>query len=218
MRSALLAVVIVAATGCPKRTADQIQEAHMPHRFENAEDWAKRFEDPARDEWQQPDEVIKALGLPATASLADLGSATGYFSVRFARALSEGTVYGVDVESSMVDYLKKRAETEKLKNLTTVLAAYDDAKLPAPVDCIVIVNTYHHIGERPAYFTKLAASLKPGGRVVIIDFKKGSKRGPPDTEKLTPEQVTSELAEAGYVASSSWVFLPDQYFLAFSRK
>lgn len=218
MRSALLAFVVVSATACPKRTADQIQEAHLPHRFENAEDWAKRFEDPARDEWQKPDEVIKALGLPPAASLADIGSATGYFSVRFARALPEGTVYGVDVESSMVDYLKKRAETEKLKNLTTVLAAYDDAKLPTAVDCIIIVNTYHHIDERPAYFTKLAGSLKPGGRLVIIDFKKGSKRGPPDAEKLAPEQVTAELSEAGYVSSSTWAFLPDQYFLAFSRK
>lgn len=214
----VLALALVASTGCPKRTADQIQEAHSHHRFEKAEEWAARFEDPTRDAWQKPAEVIAALGLPPTASLADLGSATGYFSVRFARALPQGTVFGVDVESSMVDYLKRRAEDEKLKNLVTVLAAYDDAKLPQPVDCILIVNTYHHIEERPAYFTKLAASLKPGGRLAIIDFKKGTKRGPPDSEKLTPEQVTAELAEAGFAPASSWAFLPDQYFLAFSRK
>jgi cyclopropane fatty-acyl-phospholipid synthase-like methyltransferase len=218
MRFASLALALVAVTGCPKRTADEVQEAHKPHRFENAEDWAQRFEDPARDEWQRPDEVIEALGLPASATLADIGSATGYFSVRFARALSEGTVYGVDVESSMVDYLKRRVEAEKLKNLVVVQAAFDDAKLPRAVDCILIVNTYHHIDDRPAYFTKLAASLKPGGRLVIIDFKKGSKRGPPDTDKLTPEQVTNELTTAGYVSSSSWAFLPEQYFLAFSRR
>lgn len=139
---------------------------------------------PSRDAWQQPDEVIKALGLPPSALVADIGSATGYFSVRFARALPEGTVYGVDVESSMVDYLKKRAVAEKLANLKVVLAAFDDAKIPEPVDCIIIVDTYHHIEERQAYFTKLALSLKPGGRLVIIDFKKGIKRGPPDAEKV----------------------------------
>lgn len=219
MRLLPLVLSLVALTGCPKRTADQIQEEHLPHhRFEHAEDWAARFEDPSRDAWQQPDEVIKALALPPTASLADIGSATGYFSVRFAKALSEGTVYGVDVESSMVDYLTKRAETEKLKNLKVILGAYDDPKIPEPVDCVLIVNTYHHINERPAYFTRLASSLKPGGRLVIIDFKKGSKRGPADAEKLSPEQVTQELAQAGYVNGSTWSFLPDQYFLAFSRK
>lgn len=219
MRSAasfvLLAFTLV-VTGCPKRV--ETSDEHMPHRFEHAEEWAARFEDPSRDAWQQPDEVIKALGLPPSALVADIGSATGYFSVRFARALPQGTVYGVDVESSMVDYLQKRAATEKLGNLKVVLAAFDDAKIPEPVDCIIIVDTYHHIEERQAYFTKLAASLKPGGRLVIVDFKKGSKKGPPDTEKIDGAQVTSELVSAGYVLSSSWTFLPEQFFLSFTRK
>lgn len=217
MRSSFVAsLILLVCTACPKR-ADTTDE-HMPHRFEHAEDWAARFEDPARDAWQQPDEVIKALGLPPGALLADIGSATGYFSVRFARALPEGIVYGVDVESSMVDYLKKRATTEKLTNLKVVLGAFDDAKIPEPVDSIIIVDTYHHIEERPAYFTKLAGSLKPGGRLVIIDFKKGSKKGPPDAEKIDAAQVTSELVSAGYVLSSSWTFLPEQFFLAFTRR
>lgn len=214
----LLCALVLTSMACPKRTADQIAEAHAHHRFENAEEWAARFEDPARDAWQQPDEVITALGLPADGSVADLGAATGYFSVRFARALPQGKVFGVDVESSMVEYLSKRAKAEKLGNLVTVLAAYDDAKLPEPVDCILIVNTYHHISDREAYFTRLAKSLKPGGRLVIIDFKKGVKRGPPDSEKLSPEQVTAELDRAGYRSVASWAFLPDQYFIAFTRK
>lgn len=213
----LLVLLLVVAAGCPRRTPDQIAEAHANHRFENAEEWAARFEDPARDAWQQPAEVITALGLPANGTLADIGAATGYFSVRFARALPQGKVFGVDVESSMVEYLAKRAKAEKLDNLVTVLAAYDDAKLPEPVDCILIVNTYHHISDREAYFTRLAASLKPGGRLVIIDFKKGVKRGPPDSEKLSPEQVTAELGRAGYRSAASWAFLADQYFIAFTR-
>ncbi|MCU0700936.1 MAG: class I SAM-dependent methyltransferase [Myxococcaceae bacterium] len=216
MRSSALLLVSCLALACAPKHVEP-SHGHAHHRFEHAEEWAARFEDPSRDAWQKPDEVIAALGLPKNASLADLGSATGYFSVRFARALPEGLVYGVDVESSMVDYLKARAEKEELKNLKVVLAAFDDAKLPEPVDCILIVNTIHHIQERPAYFTKLAASLKPGGRLAIIDFKKGSKRGPPDAEKLTVEQVTAELAEAGLVPQSSWAFLPDQYFVTFGK-
>ncbi len=214
----LLSLVALMLTACPKRTPDQIAESHSNHRFDDAAAWAARFEDPARDAWQKPEEVIAALGLPATATLADIGSATGYFSVRFAKALSGGAVYGVDVESSMVDYLAKRAEAEKLKNLTVILGAYDDPKLPVPVDCIIVVNTYHHIEERPAYFSRLKDKLTAKGRLVIIDFKKGSKLGPPDAEKLGPEQVTAELAEGGYVAASSWNFLPEQFFLSFEPK
>jgi len=211
-RALVFSLAVLGLVGCAKRVAPE-----SAHRFEHAEEWAARFEDPARDAWQQPDEVIAALGLPEDAALADLGAATGYFSVRFARALPQGLVYGVDVESSMVDYLSKRAEAERLKNLVTVLAEYDDARLPAAVDCILVVNTYHHLEDRPAYFKRLLGRLKPKGRVVIIDFKKGSKLGPPDAEKVTPAQVQTELAQAGLTQTSSWSFLPEQYFLAFAR-
>lgn len=218
MRPSLLVLLSLALAACPKRSADQIHAEKKSHRFDDAEAWARRFDDPARDEWQKPEEIIAALGLSPDSSLADLGSATGYFAVRFARALPKGTVYGIDVESSMTDYLKKRAERERLDNLVSVLGDYDDPKIPKAVDCILIVNTYHHIEARPEYFRRLASSLKPGGRIAVIDFKKGVKRGPPDSEKLTPEEVAAELLEAGYTQSSSWAFLPDQYFLAFSRK
>jgi ubiquinone/menaquinone biosynthesis C-methylase UbiE len=211
-RALVFCLAAISLVGCAKRVAPE-----TAHRFEHAEEWAARFEDPTRDAWQQPNEVVAALGLPEDAALADLGAATGYFSVRFARALPRGLVYGVDVESSMVDYLQKRAEAEQLKNLVTVLAEYDDAKLPAAVDCILIVNTYHHLEDRPAYFKRLLGRLKPKGRVVIIDFKRGSKLGPPDAEKVTPAQVQGELAQAGLTQTSSWSFLPEQYFLAFAR-
>jgi ubiquinone/menaquinone biosynthesis C-methylase UbiE len=214
MRWIALFASLAAMSSCAKRTEAQIQQRHG---FDDVSHWAATFEDPSRDAWQQPEEVIAALGLPLDAVLADVGAATGYFSVRFARVLSQGTVYGVDVESSMVDYLRQRAEAEKLKNLKVVMADFDDAKLPEPVDCVLIVNTVHHIDSRTAYFRKLAQSLKPGGRIAIIDFKKGSKRGPPDAEKLTPQSVIEELKAAGLRPLASWSFLPEQYFLTFGR-
>ena len=187
------------------------------HSFDDAEAWAARFEDPARDAWQRPDDVLKTLALPPTASVADIGAATGYFSVRFSKALPQGTVYGIDVESSMVDYLKNRAEREKLPNLQVILAAYDDAKIPQPVDLILVVDTYHHISDRTAYFAGLYKSLKPDGRIAIIDFNVGSKKGPPDNAKIEPAQVTRELTNAGFALRASHTFLPEQYFLVFSR-
>ncbi len=119
----------------------------MPHRFEKAEEWAPRFEDPERDAWQKPDEVIAALALPPDAKVADLGSATGYFAVRLARAVPKGHVYGVDIEPDMARYLTERARHEGLNNLTAVVGEPADPKLPEPVDLVLVVDTYHHISR-----------------------------------------------------------------------
>ncbi len=138
-------------------------QGHMPHSFDNADEWAKRFEDPARDAWQKPDEVVAALALAPDAKVADVGSGTGYFAVRLARAVPRGHVYGADIEPDMARYLAERARREGLSNLTPVLAAADDAKLPEPVDLVLVVNTYHHIGEREAYFRRLLGCAEACG-------------------------------------------------------
>ncbi|MEW5743280.1 MAG: class I SAM-dependent methyltransferase [Myxococcota bacterium] len=193
------------------------EHSHVRHRFDDAEAWAKRFEDPARDAWQKPEQVVAELKVAPDAKVADIGAATGYFPVRLAKAVPRGHVYGVDIESSMVEYLTKRAAAEGLTNLTAVLGDVDDAKIPEPVDLILMVNTYHHIESRPAYFAKLANSLKPGGRIAIIDFRKGSPKGPPDSEKVPVGTVLKELGEAGYQPVGAFDFLPEQFFLVFAR-
>ncbi|MDC0712606.1 class I SAM-dependent methyltransferase [Stigmatella sp. ncwal1] len=188
----------------------------MPHRFEKAEEWEGRFEDPARDAWQKPDEVITALALPPDARVADLGSATGYFAVRLAKAVPQGRVFGVDIEPDMVRYLGERARKEGLAQLTPVLGEPMDPKLPEPVDLVLVVDTYHHIADRTAYFRKIQASLTPRGRVAIIDFRKDQPMGPPEAHKLAPEQVRQELETAGYRLVGEHGFLPNQYFLVFA--
>jgi cyclopropane fatty-acyl-phospholipid synthase-like methyltransferase len=187
------------------------------HSFANASDWAKRFEDPSRDAWQKPDEVFSLLELTTTMKVADIGAATGYFSVRAAKFVPQGHVYGVDVESSMVEYLSARAEREGLKNLTTVLATFDDAKLPEPVDVVLLVDTWHHLEQRVQYFEKLRASVKPGGRLVVIDFTRASSMGPPASTKSTPEEVIAELQAAHWTLLRSSTVLPEQFLLIFTR-
>jgi cyclopropane fatty-acyl-phospholipid synthase-like methyltransferase len=187
------------------------------HSFANAEDWAQAFEDPSRDAWQKPGQVLALLALSPDAKVADIGAATGYFAVRASKLVPQGHVYGIDVESAMVDYLKARAEREELKNLTTVLATFDDAKLPEPVDVVLLVNTWHHIDERPAYFSRLRASVKPGGRLVVIDFTRQSSMGPPASAKSTPEEVEAELAQAGWSLTTRSTLLPEQFLLIFTR-
>jgi len=202
-----LALVILAA-GCAHRT-------HADHSFNDADAWAQAFEDPSRDSWQKPDQVVAALNLTPNTKVADIGAATGYFPVRFAAKVNR--VYGVDIESAMVEYLQKRAEREGLANLVAVLAISDDPKIPEPVDLITIIDTAHHLENRPAYFAALRRSLTPTGRLAIIDFKMGSKRGPPDEAKVAPEAVEAEARQAGFTLETQHDFLPDQYFVIFKQ-
>ncbi|MCL4799264.1 MAG: methyltransferase domain-containing protein [Burkholderiales bacterium] len=188
------------------------------HSFRGAEQWARYFDDPARDEWQKPHQVIRALDLAPEARIADIGAGTGYFSVRLAHMTPKGRVYAVDVEPDMVKYLADRAEREKLANLQAVQASPGDPRLPEPVDRVLLVDVYHHIGERTRYFEKLREYLKPDARVAIVDFRKDSPIGPPASERLSQEQVVAEMEQAGYSLAATEDFLPNQYYLIFMAR
>ena len=168
------------------------------HSFEDAEKWAKAFDDPARDAWQKPDEVLNALHLKRTDRVADLGAGTGYFSVRIAKLVPEGKLFSVDIEPEMLRHLRERAHHENLGVLVPILASAESANLPKPVDLILVIDTYRHIDNRIAYFAKLRASLRPTGRLAIVDFKADSPEGPPPEHRIPPEKITSELEAAGY--------------------
>jgi predicted methyltransferase len=185
------------------------------HGFGDADKWAKVFDDPKRDAWQKPHEVIRALALKPDAVIADIGSGTGYFSMRFAHMVPKGRVYGVDTEPDMVKYLAERAKREGLGNLAALAATPGDPGLPEKTDLIILVDVFHHVENRERYFSKLRDSLKPGGRVAIIDFRMNSPEGPPMAARIAPAQVKAELKRAGYVLDREHGFLPNQYFLVF---
>jgi ubiquinone/menaquinone biosynthesis C-methylase UbiE len=189
--------------------------AHMEHRFDDPERYAKSFDDPARDEWQKPSEVIGALALKSGQSVADIGAGTGYFTVRLAKSQGAPKVFAVDIEKSMVEYVRQRAAKEKLTNVTAVQASATGANLPEPVDVALIVDTYHHIANRPAYFRGLQKSLKPGGRIAIVDFRKGAPNGPPEEFRFTPDQISAEMKQAGLALQAAHDFLPRQIFLIY---
>ena len=105
-----------------------------------------------------------------------------------------------------------------MANLTPVQARTDATDLPEPVDLILVVDTYHHIDDRIRYFAALQSSLRPGGRLVIIDFKADSPNGPPAQHRISPERVGEELAAAGYMLIEKFEFLPRQYGLIFKKR
>jgi SAM-dependent methyltransferase len=186
-------------------------------RFNDAEKWAKEFDNPERDAWQKPEEVLDALHLQPASLVADIGAGTGYFSARIAKRVPAGKVFAADIEPDMVRYLGLRAEREHLPNLTPVRARADAANLPEPVDLVLVVDTYHHIDDRTRYFAALKSSLRPHGRLVIIDFRPESPTGPPAQHRIPPERVTQELGAAGYVLTDKFDFLPRQYGLIFTK-
>ena len=201
-------------TGKPGQTSPP--GAHMEHRFDNPEQYAKSFDDPARDEWQMPGRVIDTLALAPGQVVADIGAGTGYFTVRLANAAARPKVYAVDIEKSMVEYVQQRAAKEGLKNVFGVQSRADGASLPEPVDVVLIVDTYHHIPNRPAYFRELRKSMKPTGRLAIIDFRKGAPSGPPEHFRFTPDQIAEELKQAGFRLQAQHDFLPRQLFLVYT--
>jgi ubiquinone/menaquinone biosynthesis C-methylase UbiE len=211
------AILLLSATLTVCAASAQTPPSHQ-HDFAGADQWARIFDDPARDAWQQPHRVIETLHLAPDAVVADIGAGTGYFAMRIAGMNPGGHVYAEDIEPDMIRYLSERAKREGLANVTPLLGGAQDAMLPKEVDLALVVDTYHHIGDREAYFRRLAGRLKQGGEVAIIDFRRDSPVGPPTAERIAPDEVKKEMGQAGYQLAAQHTFLPNQYFLIFRRK
>lgn len=190
---------------------------HMHHRFDDAERWAEHFDDPSRDEWQRPEAVLDAIAPAPDATIADIGAGTGYFAVRFARRVPQGRVYASDIEPDMVRYLTERAKNEGLRNLIAVQGSATDPRLPEPVDVAFLCDVYHHIEDPRAFFETVVSRLQPGGRVVIVDFKKDAPEGipgPPVAMRVAQEDLVANLAEVGLtLVSADRDRLPHQYIV-----
>lgn len=189
------------------------------HGFDDAERWAKIFDDPSRDAWQQPERVLGYLALAPGMTVADIGAGTGYFEARLAKAVGPtGQVLALDTAPDMVRYMTERAAKEGTPNVKARVIAPDDPGLEASsVDRILIVNTWHHIGDRASYAKKLRAALKPKGFVAIVDFTMETTKGPPPAHRLKAEVVRDELEQAGLITATINE-LPDQYVVTGSLK
>jgi SAM-dependent methyltransferase len=180
-------------------------------------EWAWALE-VRRSSWQKPEEVMRALALPETAVVADIGAGGGYFAERFSRSLPSGHVFATDVQDGMVERLEARVRDRGLENVTVIRGRFEDPGLaPACCDLVFFSSVYKEIHGRVEYMRRVRPVLRPGGRVVILEFRPGSPGpGPPDSIRLTPDAIVEELRLAGFGLVESHDFLPRQSFLVFA--
>ncbi len=192
-------------------------EGQHPHHPLPLDQYIALLENPKRDEWQKPDEVIKALDLQEGQFVADIGAGSGYFTLRLARAVGEkGAVFAVDVDEGMLGYLRQRLSKENLKNVQVMqVPPHDPLLIDSSTDVVFICNVYHHLEDRAVYLRKLRKALKPDGRLVLVDFykKEDIPVGPPLHMRISEETVTKELQDAGLQVTEKLTFLPYQYML-----
>ena len=200
----------------PGMSADEIQAHHkegMHHSFEDAEKWSRVFDDPARDAWQKPKEIVGLMSIKPGMTVADIGAGTGYLMPHLAEAVGgKGRVLALDIEPKLVEHMIARAAKAGLAQVKPKVIQGDDPGLPtAAVDRVVILDTWHHIPERVAYAKKIFEGLKPGGRLVIVDFTAESPFGPPKAHRLAPEAIIDTLRQAGFTAKAAAEDLPHQF-------
>lgn len=219
---ALLLTALVAAsslTSAACRTREQV--ANMD--YDDPKQAIAEMDDAKRDAWVMPDRVIRSLGITKKdAIVADIGAGSGYFSRRLAHEVPGGVVYAVDVDDEFRDYIEQHREGWGTPNIEPQLSFFDDPALPENgIDLVFVSNTYAYLRSRVAYFRKVAAALRPGGQLVIINFKPDAQV--PDNTAPAPEfrppqaTVVAEMIEAGFKLAREETFLPYQYFLVFER-
>jgi len=216
----VVAVLVPFGGPVPAALADE----HGRDRFKNPRDlqaYIAAQEEPGRDAWQKPDKVVEALDLRAGQTVCDIGAGPGYFSFRLARVVGPGgRVYAVDVDARILDALRERIEKREVKNVTPVLGTAADPLLPARAcDLILIVDTYHHFPDRPAYLRRLVGLLKPAGRIANVDFhKRATPIGPEIEHRVAREEFLRDAAGAGLAVAGEPTFLYNQYFIILRRR
>lgn len=179
------------------------------------------LEGPDRDAWQQPDKVMDELGIADGSVVADLGAGGGWFTIRLARRVGpNGVVYAEDVQHEMIEAMRRRVERLRLRDRVRFqLGKLTDPELPAgALDAALIVGTYPEMAQPVTLLRNLAKSLKPDGRVGIVDFtKEGGGPGPPMEERVDPERIIADARAAGLRLRSRPNFLRYQYMLVFGK-
>ncbi|RLD73707.1 MAG: SAM-dependent methyltransferase [Bacteroidetes bacterium] len=199
----LIALVYNPCNESNEKSHDEKQTHHDKHQEHQHNDYSGALESDDRATWQKPDEVISLLGDITGKTVVDIGSGTGYFTFRLVK--KGANVIAVDVSDKFLERIKKKKEELKIadKQLELRKVPYDSPKIKIDeADAVIIVNTYHHIENRPVYFAKVLNGLKKDGVLMVVDYTKkeydNPPPGPPFSVKMKKEKVIDELKQAGF--------------------
>lgn len=178
------------------------------------------LEEPDRDEWQQSDRVMDALGIADGSKVADLGAGGGWFTIRLARRVGpNGIVYAEDIQERMIESIDRRVQRENLTNVKTILGTPSDSRLPGGLSAILMVDTFPQLKDPVGLLRNAATALAPNGRIGVADFKTDGAGGPgpPLAERVDASVVINAAREAGLTLHSHETFLRYQYLLVFTK-
>jgi ubiquinone/menaquinone biosynthesis C-methylase UbiE len=213
-------ILLVVAVSAHAQDAVKRDEHQMHRLHGDPKAYIGALEDPKRDAYQKPHEVIAALNLKPGEVVADIGAGSGYFAFRLAHRVGDkGRVYAIDVSPDMILHLNRRIRDNRVVNVVSILAEPDDPLLPESVNRFFICDVWHHVENQTKYLSLMKKMLKPDGEIVIIDFhKKELPVGPPLQIKIAREDMIKQLETNGFLLTKEYKFLPYQYFLVFRPK
>ena len=181
-------------------------------------DWLDRSE---RDQEEDPDRAVDVLKLPKGAVVADIGAGSGYMTEKMAKKVGPmGRVYATDIQQGMIDLLNKRIARRKLANVTPVLSAQDDPRLPIEsIDLVLMVDVYHELSQPQLMLRHIKASLKPGGRLALVEYRKEDPNIPIKPEhKMSVAEAKVEVEAEGFKLTTTNEDLPRQHILIFTKQ
>jgi ubiquinone/menaquinone biosynthesis C-methylase UbiE len=179
--------------------------------------WLDRAE---RDREEDPDRAIRLLRIPKGATVADVGAGSGNITIRLAKAVGPmGKVYANDIQPGMLQILQRSVEKARLTNVMPVLGTIDDPKLPAEsIDLAIMVDVYHEFSEPQKMLQRLRDALKPGGRLVLLEYRAEDPDVPILRDhKMTKAQVKLEVENEGFTQSRVFDDLPWQHLFVFTK-
>lgn len=212
-RARVIATAIVLVCVLPQGADAQL--ASRP-----AAEWTKTLENPERVAGLKIDEVIARLNLRPADVVADLGAGTGLFAVPLAKAVSSGRVYAVELDEGFLAQIRGKAKAGNVSNVVPVLGKFTDPALPArDVDVAFFHDVLHHVENRTAYLESVVGYVKPGGRVVVIEFNAADSPHKAEPQLIvSKEQTAAWMADVGFVPSEDIQLFTDKYFVVYRRK
>lgn len=207
-----LAAVLFLSLGLARPAAAQLANR-------SAEEWIKTLESKTRLEGLKIYETMAALKVKPGMIVADIGAGTGVFTIPLGQAVKPGGIaYAVDIDQALLDHIADKAGEQGMMNVQVVLGEFTDPNLPVNIDLALINDVLHHIEKRAEYLKNLAAYLKPGGRIAVIEFipEQGGHRGQPELQ-VSQAQATKWMADVGLKPLEEIKIFTDKWFVIFGK-